>query len=84
MLWYLRATMREVGLPTATLDGTYQWRLLHATLEHEIKEQFDYHNENSESVHEIDHTLHRLGVVCFSITFAIHVCFSSATALNIA
>ena len=33
MLWYVRATMREIGLPNATLDGTYQWRLLNATLD---------------------------------------------------
>ena len=33
MLWYVRATMREIGLPTALLGSTYQWRLLDATLE---------------------------------------------------
>jgi hypothetical protein len=70
-LWYIRATMREVGLPTATLDGTYQWRLLNATLRHEIHEQLNYHEGNRGSVHKIDHMLHSLGVICFSIAFGI-------------
>lgn len=71
MLWYLRATMREIGLPTAVLDGTYQWRLLNATLTHEINGQVDYHEATSKSVHAIDHMLHRIGVICFVTTFAV-------------
>jgi hypothetical protein len=34
MLWYIRATMREIGLPAATLDAGYQSKILHATLTH--------------------------------------------------
>jgi hypothetical protein len=71
MLWYLRATMREIGLPTATLDATYQWRILNASLRHEPEDQIEYHRTNSIRAHQIDHLLHRIGVVCFSITFAI-------------
>jgi hypothetical protein len=65
ILWYLRATMREIGLPNAKLDGTYQWRLLNATLSHEIagpEGQIAYHRANSESARLIDHRLHQLGV----------------------
>jgi hypothetical protein len=78
MLWYVRATMREIGLPNAILDGTYQWRLLNATLEHEIEGphgQLAYHRRNSESLHRIDLMLHRLGVGCFVVTFVILLLF---------
>jgi hypothetical protein len=68
ILWYLRATMREIGLPMATLDETYQWRLLNATLTHEINGQVDYHEANSKGVQAIDHLLHVLGIACFVLT----------------
>jgi hypothetical protein len=74
-LWYLRATMREVGLPTATLDGTYQWRLLNATLTHEINGQVDYHEFNSKSVHSIEHLLYGLAEGCFWLTAAVLAIF---------
>lgn len=78
ILWYVRATMREIGLPNAILDGTYQWRLLNATLEHEIEGsegQLAYHRRTSNSLHHIDHLLHRLGVGCFMVTFVILLLF---------
>jgi len=71
MLWYLRASLREVGLPPTIIDGTYLWRLLNATLSHEIKEQSNYHETNSESARRINHTLHHVGVTCFYIAFFI-------------
>ncbi len=77
-LWYIRATMREIGLPNATLDGTYQWRLLNATLTHEIEGrdgQVAYHRANSANAERIDHVLHRLGVGCFVATFLILLAF---------
>src|SRR5262249_23521462 len=36
MLWYVRATMREIGLPGATIDGAYRRALLEATYQEEI------------------------------------------------
>ncbi len=78
ILWYIRATMREIGLPNATFDGTYQWRLLNATLANEIEGeegQLAYHRANCKTAHTIDHKLHRLGVGCFSATFVILLLF---------
>jgi hypothetical protein len=75
VLWYLRATMREIGLPTALIDGAYQWRLLNATLTDEIRGQFDYHHANSLSAHKVDRMLHGLGMLCFGITFLILMTF---------
>jgi hypothetical protein len=70
-LWYVRATMRELGLPSAIFDFTYQWRILNATLTYEIDEQLKYHTDNSHSVHRIDHLLHDIGIACFLVTFLI-------------
>jgi hypothetical protein len=70
VLWYLRATLREVGLPTALLDETYQWKLLNATLGHEIEEQLKYHKANITSASNIDRLLHWSGVFCFYFTAA--------------
>jgi hypothetical protein len=78
MLWYIRATMREVGLPTATLDGDYQRGILKATREDEIEGphgQLAYNKHNIESAHHIDHFLHRLGTSCFIVTFLLLVAF---------
>lgn len=71
ILWYIRATMREIGLPTETLSGTYQWRILNAALKHEIDEQISYHRGNEQSARRIDHAIHLLGTGCFIITFGI-------------
>ncbi|MGP0094163.1 MAG: DUF4231 domain-containing protein [Xanthobacteraceae bacterium] len=85
MLWYIRATMREIGLPTATLDATYQWRLLEATLANEIQGsegQLAYHQDNQKTVGRIDHMLHFLGNGCFYLTFFILVLLAAAAALS--
>lgn len=87
LLWYLRATMREIGLPNAALDGTYQWRLLNATLTHEIEGpegQLAYHRANSESTRLIDHRLHQLGVGCFILTFIILLLFLAGYVFEVA
>ena len=71
MAWYFRATVREIGLPAATLDGTFQWHVLEATLEEEIggkDGQLAYHRSNRDSAHRIDHVLHVAGVCLFGIT----------------
>jgi Protein of unknown function (DUF4231) len=69
MLWYYRATARELGLPKASLNGTYQWRLLNATLHHEINNQRDYHGVGQGSSRRIDRLLHRLSQACFILSF---------------
>jgi hypothetical protein len=74
-LWYVRATMRELGLPSAVLDSTYQWRILDTTLHYEIEQQIKYHKENHHAVHCVDSLLHKTGVSCFLITFLILALF---------
>jgi hypothetical protein len=83
-LWYVRATLREIGLPTATLDRTYQWRLLQATLQHEVEGpdgQIAYHEKNHAVMHRLDHAFHIVGLLCFGATFLL-LCFSILQAIG--
>ncbi len=84
IVWYLRASLREVGLPSAAIDATYQWRILNATLVHELRDQIEYHETNIASAQRIDHLLHRLGVICFSVTFAVLAVFLAGYLLQLA
>ena len=38
-IWYIRATMREIGLPHARIDEFYQRALLQATRDEEVRKQ---------------------------------------------
>ena len=78
MLWYVRATMREIGLPGTMLNGAYRRALLAATYKEEIEGpqgQLTYNQHNVEAAHEIDHFLHHLGIGCFVLTSAILAIF---------
>lgn len=70
-LWYARATIREIGLVSATLDGPYLRRVLAATLETDIAEQRAYHEANARNLSRIDHFLHVWGNRCFGATIAV-------------
>ncbi len=74
-LWYIRATMRELGLPSAVLDSSYQWRILSATLTQEIEEQIRYHESTGRAMHRIDRLLHDVGLHCILLTLLILLAF---------
>jgi len=85
MLWYARATMREIGLPAALLDGSYQQALLTATFMDEIdgpQGQLSYNRHNIERAHEVDHFLHRLGIGCFVLTSMVLIIFLALFGLD--
>jgi hypothetical protein len=67
-IWYLRATLREIGLPNTVLDEKYQKPLLEATRKYEVSEQLAWHRSNAIAMHRVDHFLHRLGNICFVLT----------------
>jgi hypothetical protein len=74
ILGYIRATMREIGVPTAVLDGPYQWQVLDATRKCEIlgdDGQLAYHRGNAVSSHRIDRMLHVTGMLSFFFTFGV-------------
>jgi hypothetical protein len=64
-LWYLRATIRELGLPSAVLDGTYQRAHLTTVEEHAVESQIDYHRRNAMTLDKMDYIIHRVGDACF-------------------
>ncbi|MBX9774274.1 MAG: hypothetical protein K2Y71_07650 [Xanthobacteraceae bacterium] len=69
-LWYIRATLREIGLPGATLDRAYQWPLMQSVLRSEVREQRHWHENNADAMAKVDHFLHRSAERCFLYTFA--------------
>ena len=66
--WYVRATFREIGLPSGVLDAGYLRHVLSAELNTEIKEQRDYHSANARNLEKIHHVLHHKGNDCFQAT----------------
>jgi hypothetical protein len=70
-IWYLRATMREIGLPAANLGEAYQQAALDQTLIHEIAGQIDYHHRTAHMMERIEHFLHGWGLFCFRATIVI-------------
>jgi len=85
MLWYVRATMREIGLPAALLDGGYQQTLLSATFKDEVEGpqgQLSYNRHNIERAHEVDHFLHQLGTGCFVLTSMVLIIFLALFGLD--
>jgi len=68
LLWYLRATVRELGLPYAVLDGTFQRRHLSSVERHVIADQLGYHQRNAIALARMDVSLLLLTNLCFVLT----------------
>jgi hypothetical protein len=68
-LWYIRATLREIGLPGAVLERSYQRPLLQSVLAREVREQRHWHESNADAMHKVDHFLHHIADRCFHYTF---------------
>jgi hypothetical protein len=66
--WFVRATFREIGLPSGVLDAAYLRHVLTATLTTEIQEQRAYHTADARNLTKIHHTLHHKGDACFAAT----------------
>jgi hypothetical protein len=69
-IWYIRATLREVGLPGALLDRSYQRSLLQSVLRREVRDQRHWHESNANAMEKVDHSLHHWADRCFHWTFA--------------
>jgi hypothetical protein len=74
-LWYLRATIREIGLPDARLEGTYQRVLLDAMDQHVIADEIAWHRDNATTLHRMHAFLHGLGDGCFAWTARVLIGF---------
>ncbi|SEE11015.1 hypothetical protein SAMN05444161_4876 [Rhizobiales bacterium GAS191] len=71
VLWYLRATIRELGCPNALLDASYQRQVLRATEHAEIDGQIAWHGDNSRRLTHLHHQLLHIGDYCFAATAAL-------------
>jgi hypothetical protein len=76
-LWYLQATIREIGLPNALLDGSYQRALLNAFDKQVIADQINWNKWNAKTLRRLDLLFHLAGDTCFIVTGAILVLFFS-------
>ena len=91
-VWYIRATLREIGLPSAVLDAEYQRPIVKAMLEHEIEGQIKYHETTAASMGKLDHFLHRGAsilhtvipgvLLLFLVIYGIHLAFTSTQIAN--
>ena len=68
-IWYIRATLREIGLPNAVLDRAYQRPLLQSVLRSEVRDQRHWHETNTNAMEKVDHFLHHSAERCFLYTF---------------
>lgn len=60
-LWYTRATIREIGLPSGLLSAEHNWQLLRQVREHDLAGQADYHHANHANLHKVHEHLHGIG-----------------------
>ncbi len=75
VLWYLRATIRELGSPSALLDGPYQHKLLVATERTEVDGEIARHRDNSSRLGRLHLTLLHVGEACFLSAIALLTIF---------
>lgn len=75
ILWYLRATIRELGIPSGELDGAYLYKHLGATEQHVIQGQLDYNRAAAPGLEKMHNRLHRLGDFSFLATFVVLAIF---------
>jgi hypothetical protein len=71
VLWYLRATMRELGPPSRDLGPEYQRKVLAAMISAELTPQIEYHTDNMAGLRRLHQRLHLLGNLCFFAAFLI-------------
>ena len=70
--WYVRATARQVGLPTVCVDHAYL-ACVRSALADLISDQIAYLRGDAERMHRLEHRLHKLGGALFITTAAVCV-----------
>ena len=80
--WYLRATIRELGLPFGSLDPAYQRKALIATREYEVAGQITFNKENRVALQHLNHRLHWWGDLFFFAVAVVLVAYLIAWAIN--
>jgi hypothetical protein len=65
VVWYLRATVRELGSPRALLDAKYQMALLSAVEKTEVDQGIAWHRDNAKRLDSLQLTLLHVAEACF-------------------
>lgn len=65
--WYSRATARQIGLPSATIDAAFL-TCVRDDLMRLIDEQTGYLASDARRMHHLEHRLHNLGTTLFALT----------------
>jgi len=65
--WYSRATARQIGLPSATIDAAFL-TCVRDDLMRLIDEQTSYLASDARRMHHLEHRLHKLGTALFALT----------------
>jgi hypothetical protein len=66
--WYLRATIRELGLPYGAFDAGYQEKALKAAHDFEWREQILFNDGNRHALGRLNNRLHDSGTWSFIVT----------------
>jgi hypothetical protein len=82
VLWYFRATMRELGMPAGDLGPEYQRKVLRAVMAEELGRQIEYHEGNMHVLRRLHRGLHVSGDICFAAAFVILLLFLGACAAS--
>lgn len=82
VLWYFRATMRELGMPAGYLGPEYQRKVLRAFVPAELIEQIEYHRKNMVALRRLHRGLHISGNICFVAAFVILFLFLLASGIS--
>jgi hypothetical protein len=75
LIWYLRSTIREIGIPHAVLDASYQRQQLVTVEKHIVNDQITYHRHNATTLIQMHHILRMVAASCFLATMGILALF---------
>lgn len=75
VLWYFRATMRELAMPAGDFGADYQRKVLSAVIPAELEPQIKYHSDNMTGLRGLHRGLHVMGDSCFVVTLVVLVGF---------
>lgn len=73
--WYVRSTLREIGIPSGTLDSSALDTAITSAIDDEINDQITYNTNAKAAYHDIDHKLHAWGNKLFKATLIIGVSY---------
>ena len=82
VLWYARATGRELGLPNVVADESFRATLRSIFVSSQLDEQIAYHDTNLQRLERLDHRLHVAGSLLFWLTGAAALMFLFALVLG--